>query len=63
MTIDKIHFVPLYSTTAFPTSALHNANINRFDGVWKVLDGDGPGGNTYFMMRKYMSKYLRNTLF
>ena len=36
--IDKKDFVSLYSTTAFPTDALHNANINRFDGVWK-----GPG--------------------
>ena len=38
ITIVKTHFVSSYSTTAFPTDALHNANINRFDGVWK-----GPG--------------------
>ena len=36
ITIDKKYFVSLHSTTAFPTDDLHNANINRFDGVWKV---------------------------
>ena len=35
ITIDKKYLVSLYSNTAFPTDALHNA-INRFDGVWKV---------------------------
>ena len=36
ITIDKRHFVSLKSTTAFPTDALQNANITRFDGVGKV---------------------------
>ena len=37
--IDKNHFISSYSTTAFPSDALHNANINRFDSVWKVSGG------------------------
>ena len=37
--IDKNHFSSSYSTTAFPTDALHNANIDRFDGVWKMSGG------------------------
>ena len=37
--IDKNHFLSSYSTTAFPSDALHNANINRFDSVWKVSGG------------------------
>ena len=34
--IDKNRFVILYSTTALRTDALHSANIDRFDCVWKV---------------------------
>ena len=33
ITVDKNHFHSLHSTAAFPTDALHNANIDRFDGV------------------------------
>ena len=46
--IDKNHFLSSYSTTAFPSDTLHNANINRWidlavsgrcqEGVWMTLD-------------------------
>ena len=36
ITVDKNHLHSLHSTAAFPTDALYNANIDRFDGVWKV---------------------------
>ena len=37
--IDINHFLSSYSTIAFLTDALHNANINRSDGVWKMSGG------------------------
>ena len=44
ITVDKNHFHSLHSTAAFSTDALHNANIDRFDGVWKVT-GDCLGNS------------------
>ena len=38
--IKKKHFVSLYSTTAFLTDPLHNANIDSFDGVWALQDNN-----------------------
>ena len=59
ITIDKKHFVSLYSTIAFPTDALHNANINRFDCVWKVLGACL--GNSEYCLEDYHARPIDET--
>ena len=57
--IDKNNFLSSYSTTAFPYDVLHNANINRFDSVWKVSGGclDDSG----YCVDGYHAKYIVET--